>query len=196
MSRTGLSLEVVKPGSLPATPAASGPDLRIPAEGEVCREFAPRIRAIALRHLKDRSSADDIVQEVLASVVLALRDRRIEQPEHLGAYVFSACRRRIADAHRTEARRSALREEIGIAGVTDSKHADVPNEKHLDIDQLLVALTPLSGRERQIIVETFSADRSAEEIAQSIGTTAGHVRVLRHRALCKMRAALGWQDEP
>ena len=187
----------MKPGSLPSNPPVSEHDFRpLPAEGEVCREFAPRIRAIALRHLRDRSSADDIVQEVLASVVVALRGGRIEHPEHLGAYVFSACRRRIADAHRTEARRSALRNEICITGAPATKHAQVPEEKHLDVDQVVLALTPLSGRERQIINETFTADRSAEEIAESIGTTPGHVRVLRHRALAKMRAALGWEDEP
>jgi RNA polymerase sigma-70 factor (ECF subfamily) len=162
---------------------------------EICREFAPRIRAIALRHLRDRSAADDVVQDVLASVVVALRDGRIERPDDLGAYVFSACRRRIADAHRTEARRSALREEIGIATAPVAQPGAAPTDKQLDIERLIVALTPLSGRERQILVETFSADRSADEIARSIGTTAGHVRVLRHRALAKMRAALGWEDE-
>ncbi len=183
----------MKPGS--ATPLPSGSDQGVdpfPGEAEVCREFAPRIRAIALRHLRDRSAADDVVQEVLAAVVVALRERRIERPELVGAYVLSTCRRRIADAHRTEARRSALCEElVGLDRATTSAE-----DKRIDIRQVVIAFAPLSGRERQVLNETFSAERSAEEIARAIGTTAAHVRVLRHRALAKMRAALGWEEGP
>lgn len=186
----------MKPGSASSLPPAGAAACagRFPGEAEVCREFAPRLRAIALRHLKDRSSADDIVQEVLASVVVALREGRIESPELVGPYVLSACRRRIADAHRTDARRSALTMELTGLDVAQASSDPGVDEKRIDIDRLVVALTPLSGRERQIVNETFSADRSAEEIARSIGTTASHVRVLRHRALAKMRAALGWEE--
>jgi RNA polymerase sigma-70 factor, ECF subfamily len=186
----------VKPVSLSSPPPAAGESVgSFPGEVEVCRQFAPRLRAIALRHLKDRSQADDVVQEVLTSVVLALREGRIESPELVGPYALSACRRRIADTHRTEARRSALREELG--GLTVSALTEPPcvEEKRVDIERLVRALGPLSGRERQVMNETFSSERSAEEIAESIGTTPGHVRVLRHRALAKMRAALGWQEE-
>jgi len=183
----------------PGSAAPRPPDVdwavdRFPTEAEVCRQFAPRIRAVALRHLRDRSLADDVVQEVLAAVIVALREGRIERPDLLGPYVLSTCRRRIADAHRTEARRSALTEELGLDPATTQRSADL-DEKRLDIDRVVIAFTPLSGRERQVVNETFTAERSAEEIARAIGTTAAHVRVLRHRALAKMRAALGWEEQ-
>lgn len=176
-----------------APPALDANLAAFPGEDEACRELAPRLRAIALRHLKDRSAADDIVQDVLASVVLALRERRIERPELVGPYALSACRRRIADAHRAEARRTALRVELGGVGTVPSAAAPT-EERRLDLERFVLAMSPLSGRERQILNETFSAERSAEEIARGIGTTPGHVRVLRHRALAKVRAALGWED--
>jgi RNA polymerase sigma-70 factor, ECF subfamily len=185
---------IMKPGSAASGPPTPTPVVdEFPAEVEVCRRFAPRVRAIALRHLRDRSLADDVVQEVLASVVVALREGRIERPELVGPYVLSTCRRRIADAHRTEARRSAMREElVGL----DRAVLGTPcvEERRLDLDRAVLAFAPLSGRERQVINETFSAERSAEEIARAIGTTANHVRVMRHRALAKMRAALGWEE--
>jgi RNA polymerase sigma-70 factor (ECF subfamily) len=37
---------------------------------------------------------------------------------------------------------------------------------------------------------TFFEDRSAEEIAETLATTAGHVRVLRHRAIASLRRCL------
>jgi RNA polymerase sigma-70 factor (ECF subfamily) len=71
-----------------------------------------------------------------------------------------------------------------------------PEEKRLDVEQIVMAFSPLSGRERQILSETFSDERSAEEIARNIGTTASNVRVMRHRALAKVRAALTWEEGP
>ncbi|HEY3494846.1 MAG TPA: sigma-70 family RNA polymerase sigma factor [Polyangiaceae bacterium] len=181
---------VVSEGSSPAEMFGAG----FPGEVEVVREFAPRLRAIALRQLRDRSTTEDVVQEVLVSVVVALRERRIESPDRLPAYVLSACRRRIADVHRARARHAALSDELGSldpAVVAPPRHA---GERRLDLEQLVAAMSPLSGRERQVLSETYSGERSADEIAESIGTTAAHVRVLRHRALAKMRAALGWED--
>jgi RNA polymerase sigma-70 factor (ECF subfamily) len=164
-----------------------------PEEAQVCREFAPRIRAIALRRLRDAAAADDVVQDVLASVVIALRERRIAHPESVPAYVLSACRRRIADVHRGAARRTVLREQLGA--LEGSRAVDGLQELHLDMSRVVSALYPLSGREREVINETFNGGRSAEEIARSIGTSPGNVRLVRHRALAKMRAALGWKGE-
>jgi RNA polymerase sigma-70 factor (ECF subfamily) len=176
-----------------SAPSRADPAAGLPREAEVCRDYAPRLRAIALRHLRDRSAADDVVQEVLAAVVVALRAGRIGGPELIGPYALSVCRRRIADLHRSAARRSALHEQLEPALAATTCASEPPA---LDLEQMLRALSPLSGRERQIVSETFSAERSAAEIAEALGTTAAHVRVLRHRALAKMRAALGWEDQP
>jgi RNA polymerase sigma-70 factor (ECF subfamily) len=164
-----------------------------PPEAEVCRELSPRLRAIALRHLRDRSAADDVVQEVLASLVVALREGRIERPDLIAPYALSACRRRIADSYRSEARRSALSERLGELSPAQAAACSEHDQKRLDVEQMVRAMAPLSGRERQVVSETFSSGRSAEEIARAIGTTPANVRVMRHRALTKMRAALGWE---
>lgn len=166
-----------------------------PAEAEVCLRFAPRIRALALRHLKDRSLADDIVQEVLTSLVLALREGRIEAPTALGAYVASAVRRRIADAARDDFRRTAAWSELANLEASIKDSVSGPDERYLDMEHFVLALAPLSGRERQVMSETLTCGRSADEIAALVGTTPANIRVLRHRALAKMRAALGWLEE-
>ena len=93
---------------------------------------------------------------------------------------------------RTDARRVALRAELGALDLEQAV-AQPTHKTDIDIQRLVAALGPLSGRERQVLNETYSADRTAEEIARAIGTTATHVRVLRHRALAKMRAALEWE---
>jgi RNA polymerase sigma-70 factor (ECF subfamily) len=162
-----------------------------PGEAEVCVSFAPRIRALAMRHLKDRSLADDIVQEVLAAVVVALRERRIESPTHVGPYVLSAARRRVSDAARTDYRRSALAPELEAS--VEQRMAG-PDQRYLEMEHLVRAMAPLSGRERQVMSETLTSGRTADEIAALVGTTPANIRVLRHRALAKMRAALYWKE--
>jgi RNA polymerase sigma-70 factor (ECF subfamily) len=164
-----------------------------PDEAEVCVSFAPRIRALALRHLKDRSLADDIVQEVLAAVVVALRERRIESPAHVAPYVLSAARRRVSDAARTDYRRSAIGPELELEASVKQRTAG-PDQRYLEMEHLVQAMAPLSGRERQVVSETLAAGRTADEIAALVGTTPANIRVLRHRALAKMRAALNWQE--
>lgn len=174
--------------------AALEPDtlgLPWPGEAEVCVSFAPRIRALALRHLKDRSLADDIVQEVLAAVVVALRERRIESPTHVAPYVLSAARRRVSDAARTDYRRSAIGPQLEASV---EQRAAGPDQRYLEMEHLVRAMAPLSGRERQIMNETLTCGRTADEIAALVGTTPANIRVLRHRALAKMRAALGWTE--
>jgi RNA polymerase sigma-70 factor (ECF subfamily) len=37
---------------------------------------------------------------------------------------------------------------------------------------------------------SFQQDRTAEEVAERLGTTAGNVRVLRHRAVAALRRCL------
>lgn len=178
----------------PSSAAALEPDtlgLPWPGEAEVCVSFAPRIRALALRHLKDRSLADDIVQEVLAAVVVALRERRIESPTHVAPYVLSAARRRVSDAARTDYRRSAIGPQLEASV---EQRAAGPDQRYLEMEHLVRAMAPLSGRERQIMNETLTCGRTADEIAALVGTTPANIRVLRHRALAKMRAALGWTE--
>lgn len=182
--------------SAPAAPAQElEPGVSVwPDEDEVCARFAPRVRAIALRHLRDRSLADDVVQEVLASVVVALRERRVGAPEALPGYVLSAARRRISDVARTDYRRASICSELADIEASVKTRVVGPDERYLDMEHFVIALAPLSGRERQIVNETLTCGRTAEELAALVGTTPENVRVLRHRALSKMRAALGWQE--
>lgn len=165
-----------------------------PDEADLCRDFTPRVRALALRYLRDRSQADDVVQDVLSAVILKVRAGQVERVGALPAYVMATCRKRIADFHRKEARRHALWQEFGGPEVTLSGTVRAPEVCEIDIDRVVMAMGPLSGKERQVLNETFSLERSADEIAQALGMTASHVRVVRSRALEKVRSALGFKD--
>jgi RNA polymerase sigma factor (sigma-70 family) len=60
----------------------------------------------------------------------------------------------------------------------------------LNGDQLAACLEALAERERTVVSLTFFADKSGDEVAKELGLSAGNVRVIRHRALARLRACM------
>jgi RNA polymerase sigma-70 factor (ECF subfamily) len=61
----------------------------------------------------------------------------------------------------------------------------------LDADKLTACLQALPERERTLVVLTFFADKPGDEVAKELSLSAGNVRVIRHRALARLRACMG-----
>ena len=63
----------------------------------------------------------------------------------------------------------------------------MPTFERLDTPALLRCLVKLDLRSRVVVQMCFHDDATAEEIGAHLGTTAGNVRVLRHRAIAQLR---------
>jgi RNA polymerase sigma-70 factor (ECF subfamily) len=157
------------------------------AEAELVRRFAPRIRLFGLRRLRDHAAAQDLVQEVLMTTLQALRAGRIEEPDRLASFVLGACRMTVVNLRRGEQRRAQLLAQFGDDLAPAPDGSSVPR---LDHDRLGDCLAGLPPRDRAVVALTFYLDRSADEIARELGTSAGNVRVLRHRALARLHDCL------
>jgi RNA polymerase sigma-70 factor (ECF subfamily) len=154
------------------------------AEKELCRRFAPRARLYGLRHLRDGEKARDLVQTVLVALIEAVRGRRVEEPEHVDRFVLGACRNVVARMRDGEARAIAVDPgELDVAG-------GMPPLERLDVEALFRCLRRLDERSRAVVQMCFHDEKSADEIGSVLGTTAGNVRVLRHRALAQLRSCL------
>jgi len=157
------------------------------AETELARRFAPRIRLFGLRRLRDHAAAQDLVQEVLVTTLEALRAGRIEQPERLASFVLGACRMTVVNQRRGEQRRARLLTQFA----DDLAPAWNPSGgSTLDLDRLADCLAGLPIRDRTVVALTFYMERSSDQIAHELGTSPGHVRVLRHRALARLHGCL------
>jgi RNA polymerase sigma-70 factor (ECF subfamily) len=154
------------------------------AEAELCRSFAPRARLYGRKHLRDE--ARDLAQAVMLAVLVAARAGRIEDPMLIDRFVLGTCRN-IA---------LRMREKDARAEPTEAAELDALCVPHLtdveavDTGALARCLLELDARGRTVVHLSFTEGRSAEQIAAVVETTAGNVRVLRHRAVAQLRRCL------
>jgi RNA polymerase sigma-70 factor (ECF subfamily) len=159
------------------------------AEAELFRRLSPRVRLYGLRHLRDAAAADDLVQDVMLTTFDGLREGRVREPELLASFVLGTCRRVVAGLRRGAERRRRILERHGRELVPSAAEGS-----QLDLAHLARCLAALSERERSVVVLTFYADRRADDIATELGMNGGNVRVVRHRALARLRACVGGES--
>jgi RNA polymerase sigma-70 factor, ECF subfamily len=156
------------------------------AERALCQLFAPRIRLFGLKHLRDGHAADDLVQEVLVTLIRSLRAGDGPEPDRVVSFVLGTCRQLVRAGARVERRRNELLERY--------VHDLIPQpdaERHaLDRDHLGRCITRLPPREYQVLYETFYGNRSPDEMSRALGLTQVNIRVVRHRAIARLRACL------
>jgi RNA polymerase sigma-70 factor, ECF subfamily len=157
------------------------------AEAELCRRLAPRARLYGLRHLRDAHAAADLAQQVMLMTLERLRAGKLRDPAMLASFVLGTCRMVVLDLRRTHARRERLLETFAA----EELHAAPDDGARLDHARVDECLRLLSERERSILIMTFYGERRAPEVAAELGLTEANVRVIRHRALQRMRGCVG-----
>lgn len=153
------------------------------AEAAFYRLMAPRVRRYGLRHLRDAHAANDLMQLVMVRTLEQLRDGRVREPQRIVSFVFGMCRMVLMAHRRGESRRGELLERFGhvLAGEAPAV------QPRLDHRRVAACLERLAERERSVIVLSFYEERCADDVATMLGTSAGNVRVIRHRGLARLR---------
>ena len=145
--------------------------------------FEGRLTRYAIRLLGDEHAARDVVQHTFLRLCDAVPD---EIQDHIGPWLFRVCRNRSLDVLRKNGRVESL---SGTASdqlpARESDPAEVAEQQDLGrwVYQLLGELAT-SQRE---VIELWLNDFSYQEISQITGRTAGHVRVIAHRGLSRLR---------
>lgn len=185
-------LDGLDDGALARRVAAAGGRLDSQAEGELYRRLAKRVRLYGLRHLRDEQAAADLVQQVLLATLERLRAGAVREPEKIASFVLGMCRMTVLEMRRGSKRREELLEKWtpAVAGVTEAEAFDPPEPLVLNPERLAGCLEGLAERERSVVLLTFFADKAADEVGAQLGLSAGNVRVIRHRALGRLRACL------
>jgi RNA polymerase sigma-70 factor (ECF subfamily) len=156
------------------------------AEAELFRRMAPRVRLYGLRHLRDEQAADDLVQQVLITILEALRQGRLREPGKLASFVLGTCRMTVLDLRRGAQRKQRLLEEFGM-DLLPPQPPPIP----LDRERLARCVQGLRERERTVIVMTFYDEQTSSDLASFLGISEANVRVIRHRAMQQLRDCMG-----
>ncbi len=156
------------------------------AEEELCRRLGRRIRLYGLRHLRDEERAADLVQEVLLITLAGLREGKLREPEKLGSFVLGTCRLTVWNLRRGGTRQARLLENYRrtLPGAAPAVDAGVDRER------LARCLAALPARERSVIVMSFYEERGGDELAGALDLSLENVRVIRHRALRRLRGCM------
>ncbi len=157
------------------------------AEAELCRRMAPRIRLYGLRHLRDEHAAEDLTQQVLITTLEALRAGRVREPEKLASFVLGTCRMTVLNLSRGAHKKESLLAQFGADLLTPVQ----PSVPHLDRERLADCVQNLKERERTVVVMTFYDEQTGADIAGVLGVSEANVRVIRHRAIHRLRECMG-----
>jgi len=157
------------------------------AEAELLRRMASRVRLYGLRHLRDQHAADDLTQQVLITVLEALRAGRVREPEKLASFVLGTCRMTVLDLRRNTQRRERLLEQFG----KDLLAPVQPSLPRLDYEKLRQCVQRLKERERAVVVMSFYDEQTGADLASFLGVSEANVRVIRHRAMHELRQCMG-----
>jgi len=152
-------------------------------ESELYRRFAPRVRLFGRRHLRSEAGADDLAQEVLLLTIERLRAGEIQKLDQIGSFILGTSRM-MCHSERRLARR---RETLAARFADTSAEIAPPSLSVLDAPRVAACLRGLAERERLVVLLTYYADREAPRIAEDLHLSPGAVRVIRHRAIARLR---------
>ena len=163
-------------------------------DGRAREKLLALIHPLVLRYCRGRlgrretalGTADDVAQDVCMAVVGVLQTYR---PTGLSfrAFVYGIAAHKVTDAFRASGRdRTEPVAELPDTPVT----AEGPECRVLDAERdaaLRALLAHLTPRQREVLVLRLAVGLSAEETAETVGSTPGAVRVTQHRALLRLR---------
>lgn len=162
------------------TPAPSTPDAR-PAAFDVAAAYdahASELFGFAVNALRDRSAAEDCVQETF---LRAWRSRDQHDPgrSSVRTWLFAIVRNLVRDRFRTLARSPHV--------VAIEEGSDVPSRDRDPIERLAIleALATLSREHREAVVAIHLVGLSYAELAETLGVP---IATLRTRTLYGLRA--------
>ncbi|MEV4316072.1 sigma-70 family RNA polymerase sigma factor [Actinocrispum sp. NPDC049592] len=173
----------------------------VAGEADAIGRVIEAIRPLVVRYCRARvgraersfASADDVAQEVCLAVLTALPSYR-DQGRPFLAFVYGIAAHKVADAHRAAARNRTE----PVADVPDEPETDATPEQAAMRSDLARRLTKildvLPSKQREIVVLRVVVGLSAEETADTIGSTPGAVRVAQHRALARLRRTIAEGD--
>jgi RNA polymerase sigma-70 factor (ECF subfamily) len=149
---------------------------------ELVARWHPRLWRFISRMLSDREEAEDVLQSAWLRIVRSLAS--LQEPERLGAWLYSIVRRTVADRLREQYRRPPP-EAIGEVGDWDD------GVETLEVlDSIETGLRGLHPVDREAVVLHYLEELSVADVAEVCGVPPGTIKSRLHRARTAIRKTL------
>lgn len=149
-----------------------------------------------LLHIKLRTRVrspelrDDIVQETFLRVFAYLRrNRGLDHPERIGAFVNTVCNNVVLEQFRGAARFTELPEHLADPPDHGSNHESrlVTEERKQRVRQVL---STLPAKDRELLRKVFLEEEDKDKVCRDLQIDRDYLRVLVHRAKARFRQGL------
>ncbi|MFG1402621.1 sigma-70 family RNA polymerase sigma factor [Xanthobacter sediminis] len=165
-------------------PHATGPDSDPPLRMQVL-EFLPALRAFARSLTRNRTEADDLVQETLLKALANID--RFDPGTNLRAWLFTILR----NTYYTDMRKRR-RENEGLSALAQQDGNVGPSQEwSMTLQSLQEALGHLPDDQREALVLVGAAGLSYEEAAEVCGCALGTIKSRVNRARAKLLVLMG-----
>ncbi len=157
------------------------------ATASLVSEISPQLFRFFVAQVRDRSLAEDLLQDFWLRIHSARHTYR--QGEPLLPWIYAIARRVRVDRYRKDRR-------IGIHEVAVDHLPEYPaaaRESNPGID-LQATLANLPASQREVVLMLKVAGLSLEEVARATRSSVGSVKQKAHRAYEKLRGVLGKTD--
>lgn len=158
----------------------------VAAEEELVASFYEKVYFMALGRTRDRESARDLAQETILTVLRALREGRLQDPERLAGYVCGTARNLIRDQQRSARPRERCAELQPSVAPSPEQDAERSEEQFL----VRRAMRELSAPDRLVLLLTLVDGLSPTEIAERLGLKPEAIRQRKARAIQRAKALL------
>jgi len=151
---------------------------------DLWRRFAPGVRRYVERRIGSQA-AEDAVQDIFLSVMVAIRGGQLRDARRLAGYVARVAQRRVYDETRRRQREHARCSEVDIERVGRPALQEgyaILSERRSRLAQWL---DEMGVRDREVLVAAIR-EESTDETARRIGVGRHQVRVIKMRAVRKL----------
>jgi RNA polymerase sigma factor (sigma-70 family) len=158
------------------------------AQEEFVNLYRRQIQAIATVRTGDPEAAQDICQDVLIAVLVAIERNQIREPDKLGAYVHGVTRNLINKFLCSRAtRRETDIDLIEIPGVNLLDEVEAKERKRLVVS----VLRGFSELDQQILLLSWVDGHTLEDVARKLGISHAAARKRKSRMVSKLKNVLG-----
>lgn len=161
------------------------------AESEVIHRFQPGVRALVRRHCRPAEPAvDDLVQDVLETILRALRAGSIQEESALPGYVRGTVVFTVQAYYRKRSRRGedqSMDADRLVSG-DDPAHSVQQAALAATVRTLLDELTVV--RDREILRRFYLLEQSRQEVCAALAIETAHFHRVLFRARERLRALL------